>query len=282
MKNRLSPSSLISLLSIVLIFLIMAHGQNKGNYAEVNGLRMYYEVHGSGSPLVLIHGGGSTIETSFGRLIPLLVKTHKVIAVERQAHGRTDDRDAEATFEQDADDVAALLKQLGVKQADFLGFSNGGHVATEIALRHPGLVNKLILASANINREGMASEFWKGMETPKFSDMPQIYAVAFLKVNNDRAALQRMFERDSTRMRKFKGWSDDQIRSIKRPVLILNGDHNDIILEHVVNMHRLFPNSRLAIFPGTHGSYLGEALSPDTKTVVACVAVIEEFLKGYP
>jgi pimeloyl-ACP methyl ester carboxylesterase len=268
----------LALLLISLLSTLMTTAQNNGKYLQVNRLKMYYEVYGRGRPLVLIHGGGSTIETSFGNLIPLVAKTHKVIAVERQAHGRTADRDTEATFEQDADDIAELLRQLSIKQADFLGFSNGGHVAIEIALKHPEIAGKLIVASANINRDGMSPEFWKGMEDPKLSDLPQVYSNAFLKVNNDRAALERMFERDSTRMRKFRGWTDEQIRSIKHPTLIVNGDHNDIVLEHVIRMHDLFPNSRLAIFPGTHGSYLGEAMSPDKKITAACVAVIEDFL----
>ena len=132
------------------------------------------------------------------------------------------------------DDIAGLLKQLGMKRADILGFSNGGHVAIEIALRHPTLVRKLVLCSTNIGRDGMPPEFWKGMENPKFADMPQAYKDAFLKVNNDQAALMRMFERDSSRMRVFKGWNDDQIKLIKMPVFIVNGDRNDILLEHVV------------------------------------------------
>src|SRR5213083_189481 len=120
----------------------------KNGQSEVNGLSMYYEIHGQGKPLVLIHGGGSTIETTFGRVIPALAKSRQLIAVELQAHGHTNDRDTELTFEQDADDVAVLLKNLHISKADFLGFSNGGHTAIEIAIRHPQLVNKMILASA--------------------------------------------------------------------------------------------------------------------------------------
>jgi pimeloyl-ACP methyl ester carboxylesterase len=239
-----------------------SQAQNIGKYADVNGIRMYYEVHGSGEPLVLIHGGGSTIDTSFGRVLPLFAKTRKVIVMERQAHGRTPDRNAPATFEQDADDIAELLKQLKIKQADILGFSNGGHTAIELALRHPTLVRKLILASTNINRDGMPPEFWKGMENPKFSDMPQVYKDAFLKVNNDQAALMKMFERDSSRMKVFKGWTDAQIRSIKHPVLIVTADRDVILPEHAVHMHRFFPKSRLMILPGTHGSYMGEVMTP--------------------
>ena len=119
-----------------------------GRYAAVNGLNMYYEIHGSGRPLVLVHGGGSTIESTFGRVLPALAKTHQVIAVELQAHGHTKDIDRPLSFEQDADDVAALLKQLRVEKTDFMGFSNGATTCIQVAIRHPNLVNKLVLASA--------------------------------------------------------------------------------------------------------------------------------------
>jgi len=111
-------------------------------------LKMYYEIHGSGRPLVLLHGGGSTIESTFGRILPDLAKAHQVIAVELQAHGHTKDIDRPLSFERDADDVAALLKQLNIDKAEIMGFSNGGTTALQIAIRHPGLVNKLVLASA--------------------------------------------------------------------------------------------------------------------------------------
>src|SRR3982751_5769147 len=112
-------------------------------YAPVNGLKMYYEIHGSGKPLVLIHGGGSTIQTTFGKVLPMFAKHHKVIAVELQAHGHTADRDTPESFEQDADDVAALLRYLKIDKADILGFSNGGSTTMQIAMRHPEFVNKI-------------------------------------------------------------------------------------------------------------------------------------------
>ena len=265
-------------LAAISIMDLESNAQNAGKFADVNGLKMYYEVRGSGEPLVLIHGGGSTIETSFGRVMPLLAKTRKVIAVERQAHGRTADRETAATFEQDADDIAELLKQIGVRQADFLGFSNGGHTAIEIALRHPALVRKLVIASANTNREGMPPEFWKGMENPRFTDMPQIYKDAFLKVNNDPDALTRMFERDSSRMKLFKGWTDEQIRSIRQPTLVVCGDKNDIIVEHAVRTYRLLPNAQLLIMPGGHGAYMEEAMYAGSKQAPAFVDLLNEFL----
>src|SRR4051812_23362313 len=108
-------------------------GNAASHYANVNGLEMYYEIHGSGRPLVLIHGGGSTIESNFGRILPELAKSHLVIAVELQAHGHTADIDRPLSFEHDADDVAELLKQVHIGKADILGFSNGGTTALQIA-----------------------------------------------------------------------------------------------------------------------------------------------------
>ncbi|MGQ3088990.1 alpha/beta fold hydrolase, partial [Flavobacterium sp.] len=127
--------------------------QEKGGYAELNGLNIYYEIHGSGDPVVLLHGGGSTIDSNFGRIIPLLAKTYKVIAIELQAHGHTADRSQPLSFEQDADDVAALLKKLSISKAHIMGFSNGGTTAMKVAIRHPEIVDRLILASAVYSRE---------------------------------------------------------------------------------------------------------------------------------
>jgi len=125
-----------------------------GNYADVNGIKMYYEIHpptgktgGEVKALVLIHGGGSTIQTTFGTILPMLAKRYKIIAMELQAHGHTSDRDAPETFEQDADDVAALLKQLNISKASILGFSNGASTTLQIAIRHPEIVDKIIVVA---------------------------------------------------------------------------------------------------------------------------------------
>ena len=123
-----------------------------GNYAAVNGIKMYYEIHGEGKPLVLIHGGGSTIETTFGNILPLFAKQYKVIAVELQAHGHTGDRDAPESFQQDADDVAALLEQLNISKSNILGFSNGGSTTLQIAIRHPALLDKIIIVAGAYNK----------------------------------------------------------------------------------------------------------------------------------
>jgi len=163
----------------------MADNNFKSGYSDVGGLKMYYEVYGQGKPLVLIHGGGSTIETTFGRIIPLLAGQRQIIAVELQAHGHTGDRDTDLTFEQDADDVVSLLKQLNVSRADFLGFSNGGHTVIELVLRHPPLINKMILASTFYKRSAAVAQFWEGFDTATLDMMPQALKDGYLKANND-------------------------------------------------------------------------------------------------
>ena len=249
-------------------------------YATVNGLRMYYEIHGTGEPLVLLHGGGSTITTSFGKILPFLAKKHKVIAVELQAHGHTADRNRPTTFVQDANDVTELLNQLHIEKADFFGFSNGGQTAMQLALLHPEKVRKLILTSMFYKREGTPAAFWQGMAMARFSDMPQVYKDEFLKINNDSTALLAMFNRDANRMRGFKDWKDEDIRSITAPTLIVIGDQDLTRPEHAVEMHLLLPQSRLTILPGNHGSYMGEIMAsdPNSKVPELFVAIVNEFL----
>lgn len=252
----------------------------KNGYSEVNGLHLYYEIYGQGKPLVLLHGGGSTIQTSFGRIIPLLAKYRQIVAVELQAHGHTGDRATALSFEQDADDVAALLANLKISKADFLGFSNGGHTAIEIALRHSQLVNKLILASVFYNRTGTAPQFWEGFEGATLDQMPLPLREGYLQTNNDPAGLLNMFTRDVQRMRTFKGWSDEQMKAIEAPTLIINGNNDVGSPEHAVEMYRLLPNCELAIFPGGHGDYLGtiEALENGKWPNFNATSLIEEFL----
>lgn len=250
-------------------------------YAPVNGLKMYYEVHGEGAPLVLIHGGGSTIETSFGRILPLLAQKHKVIAVELQAHGRTNDRDQPESFEQDADDVAGLLQYLGVGKAHFLGFSNGGNTAMQIAIRHAGLVNKLIVVSAFYRREGMIPGFFEGLEQASLENMPAPLKDAYLQVSNDQKGLQAMFNKDRERMLGFRDWRDEDLKAIRVPVLLVVADQDVVTLEHTVKMRRLLPNAGLMVLPGTHGSFIGEICTAEEGSRMPewTVAIVEEFLK---
>lgn len=252
----------------------------KNGYSDVNGIKMYYEIHGEGKPLVLIHGGGSTIETTFGKLIPLLSKHRQLICVELQAHGRTSDRNADLTFEQDADDVAALLQNLKLNKADIFGFSNGGTTAMQIAIRHPKIVDKLILGSALSKRNGVPSWFWDFMKNAQLSNMPQQLQEAYKKVAPDTNGLQVMHDRDAKRMVHFKDIPDDLIKSIKAPTLIIIGDKDVITPEHALEMQRMIANSQLAIIPGGHGEYIGEitTVTKGFKEEDMVVGMIEKFL----
>lgn len=254
----------------------------KSGYAPVNGLNMYYEIHGDGTiPLVLIHGGGSTIETTFGNILPLLSGYGKVIAVELQAHGRTSDRDTPETFEQDADDVAALLNYLNVDKANFFGFSNGGTTTIQVAIRHPGLVSKIVVVSANYKRDGLIPGFFEGMRYATLDNMPESLKVAYLKVA-PKDNLQVMFEKDKERMLNFKDIAEDDLLSIKAPALLIVAQHDVITVEHVVQLSHLISHAKLAVLPGTHGSFIGAAeaviVNKDSKLPELTVALIEEFL----
>ncbi|RYY72228.1 MAG: alpha/beta hydrolase [Chitinophagaceae bacterium] len=253
-------------------------------YAEVNGLRMYYEIHGQGQPLVLIHGGGSTIDTSFQKIIPPLSKSRQLIAVELQAHGRTGDRSTDLSFEQDADDVAALLKSLSIDNADFFGFSNGGTTALQVAIRYPQLTRKIILASALVNRSGAPEWFWDFMKEATLDNMPAQLKAAYLQVVPDMDALQNMHDKDVKRMLHFKDISWDLVHGISSPTLIVTGDKDVTTLEHAFELHKQIPNSSLAVIPGGHGEYIGEltTLKPGTKENEFIVPIIEKFLDSNP
>ncbi|MES2560691.1 MAG: alpha/beta hydrolase [Bacteroidota bacterium] len=250
-------------------------------YALVNGLNMYYEIHGTGAPLVLIHGGGSTIYTTFGRVIETFAKTRQVIAVEIQAHGHTADITRPLSFKQDADDIAALLTKLNIPKADIFGFSNGASTTLEFAIRHPEQTNKIVVASTFYKKAGAPTWFWEMMSKPTFEGMPQPYKDAFLKINPDTQALHRMYERDVERMSSFPDIPEEEMRSIKAPAFLIMGDKDVTTPEHLVEMHRLLSNSRIAILPGGHGDYIGELTTPQDSTLItATVSMINAFLSA--
>lgn len=254
--------------------------EGRSGYAPVNGLNMYYEIHGTGMPLVLIHGGGSTIQTSFGRVLHEFAKTHKVIAVEMQAHGHTADIDRPLSFEQDADDIAALLQFLHINKADVFGFSNGASTTLQFAIRHPAMTRKIIVASTFYKRSGAPDWFWDMMSKPTFEAMPQAYKDAYLAINPDTKALYRMYERDVARMMSFPDIPEEKIKAIQSPAFIIIGDRDVTKPEHAVEMQHLISNSRLAIIPGGHGDYMGELNTPqDPVLIAATVSMMNQFLE---
>lgn len=253
----------------------------KTGYAPVNGINMYYEIHGEGTvPLVLLHGGGSTIEVTFAQILPIFSKHNRVIAVELQAHGRTSDRNAPESFEQDADDVAALLKYLKVDKANILGFSNGGTTTLQIAIRHPEIVNKIIDVAGAYQREGFLPGFFDGFNGATIDMMPAPLQTAFLKVNPDQDKLLNMFHKDVDRMKNFKDIPDDTIHGIKAPALIVVGSQDVMPVEHALKLSHMIAGAQLAVLPGVHGFCLGEITTakPGNKQPEVTAILVQEFL----
>lgn len=248
----------------------------------VNGIEMYYEVHGDqpGCPLVLLHGGGSTIESNFGRLLPFLARGRRVIAVEEQGHGRSSDRDRPFSFEASADDVAELLHRLHISQADLFGFSNGASVALQVALRHPQLVRRLVFASSFTKRDGAHPQLWEFMKQADIGNMPSPLKEAFLAVNPDPDKLKTMHDKDAARMLAFEDVPDAAVRGVAVPTLIITGDRDVGTLEHAIELVRLFPNARLLVLPSGHGDYLAEAASApgDVDYADITARLLERFL----
>jgi pimeloyl-ACP methyl ester carboxylesterase len=238
-------------------------------YASVDGLEMYYEVHGSGRPLVLLHGGLATIDDSFGRILPSLARARRVVAVEQQGHGHTADLDRPLSYERMADDTASLLRHMRIGEADLFGYSDGANVALQIAVRHPALVRKLVIAAGHYHPDGYH---------PVVHDaLAQLSpdALAGSSLEGSYRSVAPIPERWPTLIDKvtdldarFAGWPSESIRSIRAPALIIVGDADFVRPEHAVELFRLFgggvagdfaglPRSRLAILPGvTHLSLL--------------------------
>lgn len=250
--------------------------------AFVDGIHIYYEIHGEheGTPLVLLHGGGSTIDSNFGRVIPFLARTRRVIAPEEQAHGRTSDRDQPVTFERSADDVAGLMRHVGVPQADLLGFSNGASVALQVAIRHPSLVRRLVFASSFTKRAGAQPQLWELIARADIANMPQALKDAFLAVNPDTGKLKTMHDKDAARMAQFADVPDAAVRGVRAPTLIIIGDRDIVRVDHAAELSRTFPDARLLVLPSGHGDYLAEAATApeDTDYAEITARLVDRFL----
>jgi pimeloyl-ACP methyl ester carboxylesterase len=235
----------------------------KGDYAEVNGLRMYYETRGTGRPLVVLHGAYMTVD-AMGGLVPDLAETRRVIAVELQGHGRTADvTDRRITYEGMADDVAALIGHLGIDEADVFGFSMGGGVALQIAMRHPDVVRRLVVASASYTSDGTQPELHEmtpGITPEMFAGSPIEAAYKEVAPNPEDfpVLVEKLKELDMTPF----DWGAGNVQGIGAPTMIVVGDSDAVRLEHAVEMFRLLgggamgdlsglPDSQLVVLPGT-------------------------------
>lgn len=245
-------------------------------YAPVNGLKLYYEVHGEPHagklPLVLLHGGGDTIETSFGAILPRLARERQVIAFEQQGYGHTADiADRPFTFEQSADDTAALLDFLQVKQADLFGFSNGGSIALQVAMRHPKIVRRIVAATAIMKRAWVPAPFWESMKNATPDVMPVELRNAYLKVAPHPENIDLFFYKSRNRMRDFNDVPDDAIHAIAAPTLVVSSDRDVMTPEGAVQLYRLLPHAQLAILPNTEHMQI-------TNRVTWLTPMIETFL----
>jgi len=251
-------------------------------YQEVNGIKMYYEIYGSGKPLVLIHGGGGSILFDYKEIIARLEHQFQLIGIDLQNHGRSGHRDVPETFEQDAHDIAAFLKKININKALFWGFSNGGNTVMQVAYLYPDMVEKLVIASAFYKKSGMMDGFFESMNNATLDSMPEPLKINFLNLNPDFSALENMSDKDSKRMQTFEDWDENILKNISSPTLFISGDKDVMKPEHTVEMWRLVKNSQLMILPATHGSYMMADFNgkTDEKLIDFTVSEAEKFLNN--
>jgi pimeloyl-ACP methyl ester carboxylesterase len=243
----------------------------QSGYAPVNGLRVYYEIHGSGEPLVLLHGSFGAIDL-WGPILTTLAETHQVIAVELQGHGHTADiLDRPLSYEQMADDVAALMEHLGIVHADGVGYSMGGTTGLQLAIRHPDRVRKLVAVSPNYRSDGYYPELLAGLQQMTleiFAGTPE--EAAYLRHAPHPEDFPVLVEKLKVLPQAF-AFPDEDVAAITAPTLVVLGDSDIVRPEHAVALFRLLgggvpsdltgslPSSQLAILPGTtHRSIVGE------------------------
>ena len=258
----------IILLAVIGCFSMKAAAQVK-SYAEVNGIKLYYEIHGTGQPLVLLHGGFGMIEM-FGSNLSELAAKHRVIAVDLQGHGRTADINRPITPEFMADDIAALLKYLKIEKADIMGYSLGAMVSLQTVIRHPALIRKAVIVSAPFKREGWfadlrAQQDQMGPGTAEILKQTPIYE-AYSKVAPKPTDWPVFVEKMGKMIQRNYDWSKD-VAAIKIPVMLVAGDADGMSVAHIAEFFGLLgggkkdagwdgagkPISRLAIIPNaTH------------------------------
>lgn len=274
-----------------LMFSAMAFAQTTGTkslqsgYAPVDGLKMYYEIHGNGEPLILVHGGVVGI-TMFGGNVEALAKGRKVIAVELQGHGHTADIDRPLSFEALADDVAALVKYLKLQRVDVMGYSLGGGVALQVAIRHPEIIRKLVVVSAPCKRQGMYPEVLAAMGQmgPGAGEMMKQSPLSKMYPNVNWTAL---FTKLGKLLSTDYDWSNE-VTAIRAPTMLVFVDADAVRPEHIVEFYQLLGGGRrdagqdgsgrsvnqLAIVPGETHYTLSSA--------PALVATVAPFLDAAP
>jgi pimeloyl-ACP methyl ester carboxylesterase len=246
----------------------------------VNGLQMYYEVHGpeTGRPLVLLHGAFSGIGVDFAGLLPALAKDRRVIAVEQQAHGHTADIDRPLRVEHMVEDTAALLDQLGVEQADVLGYSLGAAVALGMGIQHPQLVHKLVLVSPGYDNSSTHAGLLEGLQEFRAEMLHGTpFHDYYLATAPRPEEFPTLVEKKKELDRNYPDHPKSAVQGLTAPALLVAGDSDIVRLDHLVEFFGLLggnvvgdvvglPDSRLAVLPGT--THLGVVHRPELHTVV--------------
>jgi pimeloyl-ACP methyl ester carboxylesterase len=225
-------------------------------YADVNGLHMYYEEQGEGSPLVLLHGGMLNIDLSFADLIPDLALRHRVIGVELQGHGRTADIDRRISPAALASDVVGLLDHLGIDRSHVLGHSLGAAVALELAVSYPDRVRSIVPISGSVRPEGMHQDLTDPARQATSTRMPTAQDFADMQATYQRLSphpdhFDEFLAELSQSAADLQGWSDEELAGITAPTLLVIGDRDFTTIEHGALMVELIPGSSLAVLPGT-------------------------------
>ena len=236
-------------------------------YVPVNGLDMYYEIHGDGFPLALVHGAMGTIDSCFARLLPALAATRKVIAVELQGHGHTADVDRPLSYRQLAADATALLEALGIETVDLVGYSLGGAVAMQLAMQHPGMARRVVFAGGtSYRRDGLYPEMLAETEAAADDLTGSVWHQAYVRVAPDPGRWPDLVAKNGELDRTFAGWADEDMQAMTTPMLLIIGDSDIVRPEHTMKMFRLLgggvvgdlvelPAAQFAILPGT--SHIG-------------------------
>jgi pimeloyl-ACP methyl ester carboxylesterase len=243
-----------------------------GAFADINGLRLYYEIHGSGRPLVLLHGGLLTIDFMFAPMLPTLAARGQVIAIELQGHGRTADAGRAMSFDLLADDVAALLAHLGIEQADVFGFSLGGLVGWSLVMRHPEVAGRFVVASADYRSRDADPDEVPG-PMPTDADF-QAMRAAYEAVAPDPSHFDALGQQVGTMVNNdYVGWTADDLRAMETPTLVLVGDRDFIRVTDAAEAADLLPYGQLAVLPGT--THMDMTRSPER-----LLAMVVPFLDG--
>ena len=226
-----------------------------GSYADVNGLRLYYEIHGEGPPLLILHGGTCSIELPRME-IPFFASAFQVIAPEQIGHGRTADAtDRELHYHDMAEDTVELMRQLNVESAFVFGFSDGGIIGLDLAIHHPERVKKLAVTGANFRTDAYSPEAFEWLLTVKPEDWPSNFRESYEQLSPDGPSHWPVFLGRLQRMWSLEpSYTLEEMASIKAPTMVIAGDRDIISPEHSVEMFRAIPESRLCIVPAArHG-----------------------------